>query len=309
METTPPKEYALFDEPTRANLAAYRDANKLSNSELGRELGFHPTQVSRYLSGKPDWNITRFEGVVRDVLASAANRELEAKDLFETSASRQINGALEDIRKTNDVGAIVGPAGIGKTRGIDLYLLVNPACLKMTVTEDQCDGDGLVGLLFTSVDTGTYDNRTNRSQWLRDKFHHSNRLLIFDNAHLIKKRGWDWIFNFQDATDCPIALVGNPEMVERLKLNDQWFSRIGLNPKIRLTDAESVVDEMIRRFIGKGGDVLQELALQVVETKGHLRALKKQLKLARQIAQKTNRDLVTCFRAAHLQLIREYKLQ
>jgi DNA transposition AAA+ family ATPase len=152
----------------------------------------------------------------------------------------------------------------------------------------------------------------NHFEFLIEKFKGTNRLIVIDNAQLLSKSGLGFVFDFHDETGSPIALVGNPEIIKRISSNDQQFSRIGVHWKIEppLDHMEVPTRKTIHQWFPEHVDELYRLARQVAVQMGHLRALKKQLRLAREIM--TNQPDIsptTAFRSAHTMLIRNYKLK
>lgn len=305
-----------FTEATRAALAAYRDAHTppLSLTQLGRELGINSSHVSKYLAGKPECDVPRLEAVIEDVLRSAALRRVERESLFETPVSKSIHSACELIQKTNDFGLIHGPAGLGKTSGVARYRTENPSALVVTLTRWGCDASGLAAALCAGMEMRGKAAGTRRADWLVERLRGSNRLIVIDNAHRMTRSALAWIFDFHDpesesGTGCPIALVGNPELLEKIAANDQQFSRIGLLRPLKLTGAETLADAMLQRLCPAHAARLIDLAKRVVSERGHLRALKKHLLLMPEFLDAAGGDPRKAFLMAHTQLVSDYKLE
>jgi hypothetical protein len=167
--------------------------------------------------------------------------------------------------------------------------------------------------LFAAVENRAWKrNNESRGEFLTGRFKGSRRLVVVDNAQRLTAGARQWLFDFHDATGCPIALLGNPEILDKIRLSDQQFSRVGLRREIKGGDARGDAGSMVRLHWPEVAEdaALLALAVSVVKGRGHLRALKKQLLLARDIF--TNGDFAApadAFRAAHTQLIRDYKLE
>ena len=121
-----------------------------------------------------------------------------------------------------------------------------------------------------------------------------------------------WIFDLHDETGCPIALVGNPEVLVEIRRNDQQFSRIGIHQKVDL-DQKHMRDyarEMVSALVSQPQDELFALASQVAEQRGHLRALRKQLMLMLDLVNSHTYagDQARAFSGAHARLVRDYAL-
>jgi DNA transposition AAA+ family ATPase len=304
-----------YSELLRERLHEYLASAGISQNELARQLGVSPAAVSKYLSGEPVGDVAKFEALATDVLKAAEHRKTATMELFETSISRSVGGSIETIRKTNDVGLISGPAGIGKSKSIEIYLRQNPTALLVDLKSWGRTGHQIEAALWDQIEPRKWKGG-NKSKYLVDHFRDSNRPLIFDNAHRLRKPGLEWIFDFYDSTNIPICLVGNPEVLDIIRRNDQHFSRIGLHKQLTAIKAAHEVAERLIKQIAPTFLSCLELAIKVVESRGHVRALRKQLNLAHELSSQPSfqklgsaADLpIRAFRAAHDKLIRDYAL-
>jgi DNA transposition AAA+ family ATPase len=280
---------------------------------LARELDSNTATVSKYLGGKPEGNIKKLEAVAEDVLKSAERRREIKVTLFTTNVTRRVEALFEQIRKTDDFGLIHGPAGLGKSRGIEMYAASHPTAIVLELNKWQCAPFGIEELLFQTLETGQWPGNVRRVSWMIQRLARSRRLIIVDNAQRLKGPGLEWIFDFHDATGCPVALVGNPEVMIPIRRNDQQFSRIGIVREVKLEGLEEVAAELVSQTLPAhaGDPELLDYALQVISHKGHMRALRKQLVLARDLmeAPKFAGKPALAFKAAHTQLPRDYRLE
>lgn len=301
-----------FNEEIRARLDDYRNSYSapLTNKDIAKKLGCGSTQISKYLNGKPDWDVTDLEARIEDMLKTAAlRRSMVANDPIVTSVSRQVFAVCEAIRKTDDVGLIYGDAGAGKTIAIGMYVDANPTTIAITATRWSCNAVGLEREIFRAVDSGTFrPKHQTRAEWLSDRLRASGRLLIIDNAHRLTKSGIEWMFDFHDATQIPVALVGNPEVLDRIKESDQSTSRIGIVEEVNLQDSAHIAREIIRRLApGSEGDI-SDLGRTIVDHKGHLRALKKHLLLVPELITVFGGDVREALLGAHTKLVSDFQL-
>lgn len=305
-------EVTGYNEELRNRLDEYRTRNDLTNADLGRELGVGATQVSRYLSGTPNWDVAALEKVISDVLQNEKTRQRSAHALFETPVSKSLSGVFETIRETNDVGMAFSPAGLGKTCGIQLYVADHPSAIAITATRWRRDCASVIAMLFHSGSTQTYRGNESRGDFVVKRLKDSNRLIIVDNAHRLTAAARELLFDLHDETGCPLALVGNPELLAEIRKNDQQFSRIGVKRELKLKPKEAgkVADQLVEQLAPEAALELRPLVEVVAEKQGHFRAVRKQLNLARKIREeaKEKPSLSTAFRAAHTQLVRDYAL-
>jgi DNA transposition AAA+ family ATPase len=208
--------------------------------------------------------------------------------LFFCKASAAVAKVCEQIRKTYDVGLITGAAGVGKTCGGILYQQENPSAIRITVNRWNADPAGIEGLLMAELETrGFKANEERPGAWLVRKLAGSYRIVIIDNAQRLPEDSLKWVFDFHDATECPVALIGNPEVLDKIRANDQLFSRIGICEEIEMKDPEKVAGALLKQFCPEHADALLGDATEIVKQagRGHGRTLRKQLLIFRDFIQ------------------------
>jgi DNA transposition AAA+ family ATPase len=122
--------------------------------------------------------------------------------------------------------------------------------------------------------------RVTRGDWIVWRLTGSRRLLIVDNAHKATLAAIRGFFDFYDATGCPVALVGNPELMDLIVNSDQRFSRVGIREDLSIANPERLVKHMIAKVAPDSGEALIEACVKVASNQGHYRAVGKQLSLA-----------------------------
>lgn len=297
----------------RDALLAHRERHAMTNSSLATELGFSPSVISQYLAdggNKYPGDIARLERRVTDYLTNYERRRLIGVPLITTDQTRQVASALESIRRTGDAGIICGDAGLGKTSGILLYVQDNPTCLCITLVRSKRTETAIEGMVFDAVGRGNWQGNTKRWDHIVARTCASNRLLIVDNAHKATKAGLEWLFDWHDETRCPLALVGNEEVLKNVEDNDQRFSRIGLKLAVRLRRPKPMLRHLVNVLAPDAGDQLDLLSEQVAEHRGRYRAVAKQLTLAAALREgKPDLAWSDAFRAAHGMLVRNYRIE
>lgn len=298
-----------FREPLRAALSEYKNKHTLSNAQLARELGIDPTGVSKYLNKKPEGDIDQLEARVQDVLKAAPKRREVTAELFQTSVTRSVAARLEIIRKTNDFGLLTGHAGIGKSCAVDLYAAANAASILVRLSRWSAHSGGLEAALFSQLETKAKERFIRRAEWMVDRLKGSNRLVIIDNAQRLTSGALDWLFDFHDATGCPIALVGNPDILTKIARVDQRFSRIGYAREVTLMKPEPAAMQLLEQLCPGDAEELKDLAVAVASQRGYLRALRKHVALMPELLQAAGGDASQAFRMAHTQLVNDYTLE
>lgn len=296
-----------FTDHLVAELKAYAEKNGLTHKKVASQLDYGLTQVTKYLGGKPDFNTGALEHKIRDLLRTAERREKYRVELFPTGVSRQVNAVCETIRKTDDFGLIHSPAGWGKSSGLKLYTLEYTLAVPIEVNRFNRGANDQTRLLWDQAGTGgALKNRETRANWLVRVFKDSHRPILIDNAHRLTRGGLQFWFDFHDATGVPIVFFGNPEVLEEIKKNDQMYSRLGLIEMVSLpeNEYEAVARRLIQQTLQQDVPELEDLAVETISRRGHLRALRKQLNLAREIRELKGCDWPLAFKAAGTKLIR-----
>ncbi len=289
-------------------LASFKRENSLSDDRLGKLLGCAGSQVNRALNDKFVGDLDAFVARAEDLLKSDPARRRTKEQYRWNGFARALRDNLDLIRRTGDVGLLYSPAGKGKTCAIALYLSENPLAVHVSLAKWSGGADGLTRALFRHVESRGWRGNTSKGDFLADRFRGSNRLVVVDNAHRLTRGARHWVFDFHDDTGCPIALVGNPEILDEIRKNDQQFSRVGFRKEIRGESATADSEMMVEMFWPEARGKLGRLPVQVIRKRGHLRALKKQLLLAKELLPKCDSPL-EAFRMAHTQLVRDYLLE
>lgn len=301
-----------YSETLRVQLLDYTTKNKLTRGQLAKQMGVGETQVIKYLNAKADWDTTKFELIAGDLLRTAAKRELFKAEIFATSVTKQVNAVCETIRKTNDFGLVHSAAGWGKSSGMHLYCATYANAVGLTVHRWTRTATDQVRLLWEVAGPGPREKYRGgtHATWLKAKFENSHRPLLIDNAHRLTPGALQYWFDFHDATGVPVIFFGNPEVMDQIAKNDQMFSRLGLIEMVELkqSEYEGVARQLIQQVLHEQVEELEDLAQEAIDRKGHLRTLRKQLSLAREIREGNKGvDWRNAFKAAGTKLVRQEK--
>ena len=273
-----------FDEATREALEVYQGENGLTLKQLGARVGKSEAFVSRYLNGKPEGDVAAFERAVADMLRNDKRKRSWGDIYFGTAVVDTCHTVFDIIREASDIGLVHGAAGIGKTTACKKYAAENSTVIFFTCTE----GNGRIGGVLNGIATGIDMRRWNpasvkRSAFITEKLMGSGRLIIIDNAQRITLGGLRFLFDLHDETGVSVALVGNPEVLDKLSGNDQMTSRIGLKQNVGAVDMrwlDKAADNMVAAMWREAAADIKQLAREGARKQGHLRTLNKQLKIA-----------------------------
>lgn len=309
-----------IDLELRAKLADHKQRHRLSLKSIARSIGSSDTMVSRYLDNKFLGVVADFEASIRDYLKTAELRATATGDCptFETLVTRQVANHIEFHRRNGKVNFIYGEPGIGKTRGIGLYVASNHNTLYVIANSvDCCNAAGLLNALWRQIDSAGYkpSRDGSRGHFLMKKLRGSGRLLLIDNAEVLTPRAIQWIFDFTEpetegGTGCPCTMIGNKEVMDIIKADAKKFRRVGLSSEVSLKETvNSAAEQLLQRVWPEAFEDLRSLAAQVAHQHGHLGALFHQLRVAKEFCGKSGAETPSkAFRVAHTQLPRNYKL-
>lgn len=304
-----------FNEPLRQELDSYKQEMGITNGALSKQLGVSETAVVKYLGGKPEGDVARFEARADSLMRNQLIRQNSKATLTETNVTSAMIGHFQTTQKTNDVSLVVGPSGIGKSCGCAWHLHRNPIHILVQASVLQYSKQHVFAQVWKSAGPRSWKTKEgSQFSTLCKVLAGSDRQIIVDDAHRLTVSGLKAVFALHDATDCPVSLVAFEDDVEELVQQDgQLFSRIGLKTTLKLKSTTELATHLIAQFVPDSGEELLPLALQVIQEQGHGRALRKQLLLAREMKEAADGgrrriDWVTAFRAAHTRLIRPYSL-
>lgn len=294
----------------RQRLAAYQEKAGLSQRQIGSKLAVSSSVVSQWLAGIYPGDVPKLERKVREFLDNEGRRRQAGVETVECAQTIEVRQALEVIRRTNDVGVIMGEPGVGKTRGIELYRNENPLAILFHVRSWTCDKIAMEGAMVEAVEG--WDKVTRRSVWLVQKLANSDRLLIVDDAHKLTRPALQWIFDLHDATGIPIALIGTFALEDKVADDAQRFRRVGYRTELTPDDPADLVGHLVRTLCpGVNGErsKLEELSSAIAARRGHFGDVHKQLKLAGEIKAKApSMTWEKAVRAAHTKLFRDQAL-
>ena len=306
------------DEGLRAKLRDFKETHRWSNADLGMAIGYSPAVSLLYLApagNQYDGDTGAVESKVREFLR---DQQLILDTGIETVASEvseRIEGWLEDIRTSRGFGVIVAEAGLGKSRGVDLYLAAHSLAIGLNAWEGECSRASAEDLLFRAADVMRTSTRGGKARALVAKMRGSPRMIVVDDAHYLSRAAISLFSGFRDRTGMSIAFVGIPKLMAKLESDPQVLSRINFSRQItwkRLQKVDVIIDHHIRSLIGEtNGEQaeLRKLCRQIAAHDGHFRSLQQQLARAVRLHRGNKAwSWCECVRNAHACLIRDYEL-
>jgi DNA transposition AAA+ family ATPase len=304
------------NESLRAALRELRDGpnSEWSNGRIASEVGYTAGVISQYLNERGNqWRKvseleTKIAAFLRDI-----NLKLDTGiETIACDIASQINDAVEEIRTAKRAGAIIGAPGIGKSRGIDLYLVEHPQAIAFRVCAWERGQSDFAECLYTAADVGQHKRGLSGMKSLVEKLTGSNRPLLVDDAHKATRAALQLAYDFRDATGVPLVFLGDHRLIPKLKDDPQRLRRTGRVFTLKLKEPLPLIRHHIAALCpGVNGEEKELVAIckTVAENAGHFGSLQMELSLAARIKQgKPDWGWCECVRRAHKKLIREYEL-
>lgn len=300
-----------------ADLNGFISEHKLTYKALCRMLlieGVNETFISKYIGDKLDRQVDNFEIRCRDMLKGHRERIAFGSHIFESSVTRKIGDSFNLMRLSGQIGLATGPAGHGKTSGIRQFIATNPSAVLLTLNESTGTASRLLSVLFSKIDHQSWNGRTPRFDYLKERFADSGRMILIDNWQRLKSCGRNLLFDFHDETNSPIGGIGNPEALKPIIANDQHSRRLGIVPTYQLLDDElaALSHKVTRQFADTAtADAIGDLVAVIAAHEGALGSVQMSVILMQQLRKlsaKLDGDPRAALRAAHSRLNRSYLL-
>jgi DNA transposition AAA+ family ATPase len=224
-----PEKYEPLAEDARAEILAWLKAfqadNKLTDARVARMIGSSASVVHEVKAGKYKGNVDAVLRKISKLKLRPVPKPKTVQDAFVTisvvndmygTISMVIDACMEDEPV---MGAIVGPAGSGKSMGLRGIGLKHAESVYMEITEAHSQHRTFLKKLSDELKV-----RGPKRQGIGDLFDSvctklagSYRLLIFDEVHLATQRVQNTIRQIMDRTGVPIILAGQPELETMIK--------------------------------------------------------------------------------------------
>ncbi len=285
--------HQLKDYMSRTGLAD----NTRDRALLGQRLSYADgTAVYRYLAGKPEGNIVRFEQRLEAFLDNELRLD-GGGDLIADPSSfilHSMFGFLDQVRKCGDIGIAHAPAGTGKSCAVRLYTAANKTTTVSIHLWKWTGGkSALVNELLKATGVGVSSGQCAEAALARC-FRDRGAMMVLDNAQRMTPSARDWLRDFLDFTGVPIALVGNPIIEHQFSRVDQHKRVVGLRRDVSLdlltsgskrNSAKTTVQHLLKIHLPEGSqnaDVTSRaLTLLTKVSSGACGAVRMHCKLAR----------------------------
>jgi hypothetical protein len=287
-------------------------ATKLSNSVLGVKIGKSSGLVSLWLNDKYTGDNAAVEAAMREFLRDRDLVIVGGVSTVETVISRLIGRKIEEVRQLREICVITGVAGVGKSRGMGIYLGGHTLAIGFRTRPWHAGKNGLADDLLQAAGVDRLGRGQKKWETAVEKTTDSGRPLLIDDAHELTGMGLQCAVDWAEETRNPLILLGLPSLKTKLLRDARRARRVGDYFPLELPEPTPLVEHLITALapdLNEEHDDLLKLCLQVARGPGAFGAVEKELKYAaRSRRKKPGLAWVPAFRAAHQRLIRSYPL-
>jgi len=234
---------------------------RTNQSSIAKSLGVSAASVSGFLNGTYKGDMSRMVEMVSGYLQRIKERSSFVKvdiPFIETSIAKKFFEVARICHLDNEIGVVVGQAGIGKTFACKEYARKNMDAILI-----EADPSYSPKVLFNEIAARiNKDSETNLHKLFESivlALKDSDRLVIVDEAENLPYRALEFLRRLYDRAGIGVLLVGMPKLVANLRGKSgnfkQLYSRVGIFadiPGILESDVEVLVNMAIPDHLKNG---------------------------------------------------------
>jgi DNA transposition AAA+ family ATPase len=206
--------------------------------------------------------------------------------LAQTSVAVQIAGVIETLRRHGWSGAVLGPAGIGKTCAASAIANTTPLTYLITATEDVGNKPNLLWQMVAhALGLCGEDSAADTQQMLVS--HHSLKgcVLIVDEAQQLPPKQLRSILTLWDRCELSVCFCGNLDVLQRARTRQRGWDQI--ETRLAITHRLEGFDEGDAAMLASGYGVEQPEAVALLTAIGerhYARGIVHVIEAAREVA-------------------------
>jgi DNA transposition AAA+ family ATPase len=279
----------VYNEDLHNRFLLWKDQTGNSEKQIARMIARSTALVSQYINKIYVGDIQEIEKDVASLLRREEDFEhpLEEKKFCSTFNARLIWEVLQFCDEHHTMGVAVQPSGSGKTATCNEYKRQNRATVLITADLTRRSISGVLGMIAKKLGS-TPRPATNDVllDTIIERLRDSGRLVIIDEAHLLRWENFEVIRNIHDVAGVGIVYVGQERLYDQMKgdnrrgyLFDQIYGRITIKRdrfKIEREDVKMLV-EALRPGLDKA---CIDFLFEIAQMKKKLRNVTNTLNLA-----------------------------
>jgi DNA transposition AAA+ family ATPase len=240
-------------------LQEYLKKTGVSAASVARDIGYSPSAVSQWLSGKYQGNITDLENGIQGYLSLQSERiALKAIDIsfVPTQNARIAFGMLRRAQIDHKIVLITSESGYGKTEAVKEYARRTPNAI-LIETDSTFSSKILISFLHKQLGYSGHGTKFSMMQELIGVLDSSNRLIIIDEADRLGYESLELLRRLHDKTKIGMALVGAPVLVENIRGSKgefaQLYTRVSGHAQLKPISHDDAI-QIIREYIPAATD-------------------------------------------------------
>ncbi|MDI3547916.1 MAG: hypothetical protein PWR10_1568 [Halanaerobiales bacterium] len=282
-------------ESIRKALKKHIDETKISQSKLARQLGFSPSTLSQFLNNQYKGDVEGVYVTAKKYLKLHLQKQKAPKqpEFVMTETASEIMTVLNFALINNDMGAIVGDPGIGKTITMKKFASENPGVEYISISPATKAPIALLDEMLEVLNKQEAGTMAAKQRAVIKALKDSGKMFIIDEAQHLTPSSLHTLQAIHDATKTPIILAGNPLVLDqmghgRIAEFAQLFSRIGIHRRITGKKSKNDVRMIVEQNVTDPDQEVINFLYEKANGPGGFRYMVKHLILAMTFAYKKN---------------------
>lgn len=230
----------------KERFAEFLKRHGISQNQAAQAMDYTGSVISQWMNDSYKGDVAKVEQTVAVWLErEGARRATRNIPIIETEVYTRIMYALRVVHEERDIGAIVGPSGIGKTTTFKAYVAANPGMAVYIECDSSMNKTAIMQAIARELDVDAGGEFTGLVRRVMDHLAGRDVLVIIDQADYLNDATLELLRQaIHDKGRSGLVLAGLERLEFRLKnvRNDhqQLLSRIGVFVRLEgLKDADA----------------------------------------------------------------------
>ena len=203
----------------RRRVQMHCDENQLTFEHIDKKINCQQRAVRKFIDGVYEHdNSDLARRLDRWLISTETDASCLPRTFVSTSVALRMLGVLGAVNKRRAMGSIVGPSGVSKSTVLKAAQAgLIPGSIHV---ELNCTDASMTSLLRRlSADLGGPKNSATQHtmRWIIESLRGTDRMLMLDEAHYLKRPAMNALRDIHKATGCPIVLVGTQDLLQTIE--------------------------------------------------------------------------------------------
>ncbi len=238
----------------RERLKSFISESGMSQAKVAVALQYNSGVISGYLNGNYTGNVENVEKAIKSFLdLQDEKKRIGEIDIpfVQIKNAKMIAGIAKRAQLDKKLNMVTGESGMGKSIGAKEVMRVTRGAIMIEV-DITYNTKVLLAMILKALNLPTHGSKHSMLTAVVDALIGSNRLLIIDEADLLKTESLEVIRAIHMKANIGILLIGLPELAENMRGSRgefaRLFTRIGGHARlgaISESDAFAIVESYI----------------------------------------------------------------